>query len=422
MSTQGKGYIGGQPNKITASGSTPPAGGGWLRPVIDVQGASLGDTIYIPITSIFDPRVLQDSDGSARYSQWTPGFDYYNNFIDYLYRRVFAERPGRQEPPYSVFQSIVDNLADISRMLGIYYTALTMKQSRDPEMFQRARILDLRDSFDDMQAILQHLPCPRFLAYLNAKYVRLMDVSSSNLYQNIGFIVPGDYAAFATLAQNVRSRRDALAWMRLLWPELGTLGDPGSQYNADVLQAFINCTPKVSIDSGYTSYCTVQNGTEEVERLQSAGILHSARFIGSSGAADRFTCTGFGAPGSGYGIHASLRVPDPVICRWNGANDAAINRLSANTNYAVSGSSVTYSSVLDEDLAANVGHEYNMSSDETTPAANHRGFNTDTGNAISSDFLTAENARYRVSAGFALGQLSFRLTANHMALLAAIVD
>jgi len=353
-----------------------------------------------------------------RYTGAASGYDYIQIYRDYLYRRIFAERPGRNEPDQQTIIDITENVADIGRMLGIYYTALAMKQSRDPEMFQRARQLELHTTFSEMQTVLQYLPCPKVVAQLNAKYVRLMDVSSDDLYQNVGFLVNGDYDAFLQLYANVRSRQLALGWMRVLYPELGTLGDNQTgEYNGDVMRAFVNAQKK-SVPTTSAAYCAYSNttgATEESEMLQSAGVLHTVQDANSV-----YTMTGWAIPGSGVAGLAAQRVFVPSLCRWKTTNgrDATITRTAVTTTYAA-GATFTFETVQDSPLAVNLAHEYNMNSDDTTPASVPTQFVAASGGLGTPDTLSAEDTRYRVSAGFSLQSLSFRLDANIMSALAA---
>jgi len=414
------GNLGSAPNMLTMNNPIAP-GRGPVNPTISLQANNLGDTVYWLLHAAFDPRTLQNNATTVtnRYTAYTSGYDYLQIYRDYLYRRIFAERPGRNEPDLQTLVDITDNIADIGRMLGIYYTALAMKQSRDPEMFQRARQLELHTTFSEMQTILQYLPCPKIVAQLNAKYIRLMDVSSDDLYQNVGFLVNGDYDAFLQLYANVRARQLALGWMRVLYPELGTLGDNQTgEYNGDVMRAFVNATVK-DVATSSTAYCAYSNttgATEESEMLQSAGILHSVRDV-STGAT--YTATGWAAPGSGVAGLAAQRTPWPALCRWKTttSRDAAITRTAATTAYAA-GATLTYETVQDSPLSVNLAHEYNMNRDDTNPAIQFTSFTTATG-AFGSDLLSAEDTRYRVSAGFSLQSLSFRLDANIMSAMAA---
>ena len=202
MATNSKGYIGSAPNLMQFANRQPGVPG-YVPPTIPWQGNTAGDTVYTLLHSVFDPRTTVSTSGTQVYSSYAPGYQYTTLLTDLLYRRVFAERPGRQEPPLADVQEMIDNMVDIGRMVGIYYTALAMAASADPDMRARARALNLHNTFQDMQSSMQFLAVPPAILALTAKYVGLMDVSASKLYQNVGFLVNGDYDAFRALHTNV---------------------------------------------------------------------------------------------------------------------------------------------------------------------------------------------------------------------------
>lgn len=306
---------------------------------------------------------------------------------------------------------MIDNICDINRMLGIYLTALSCYSSRDPEMFQRSRQLGFQSSLDEMMTILKILPLPRQLAQTTIKYVGLFDVSSVDMYQNVGFLVNGDFDSFLRLYTNVRNRTLALNWLRQLYPDLGEIGDPGNAYSAEKLEAFINCGFKQS-SGNYAAWTNIgTNGNMEVKQLASAGflypVLNGTRLFGQ---------TGYAIPGGGLNGIDSQRSPYPYLCRWNGTSnrDAGITRATAQT-YAVAAPVVTAETVSDVNLAANLGHEYNMMSDEAVTQRTSLSFDLNTGVVThSTDGLTLEDSRYRVSAGMTLSQMSYRLDGNIM--------
>lgn len=420
--------VGGDPQMLSVSQNVPP-GGGFVEPTIPVEGELDGRSVYYLLYNVWDPRAVQNADYELedfgqRYSMYSYGFDYMNTCIDYLYRIVFGTRPGRNEPRLTDIGGVIDTLVDISRMLGIYYTALTMKQSRDPLMFQRAQALNLRDTLAEMQTILMDLPCPSFLVRLNAKYVRLMDVSSDQMYQNVGFLAVGDYDAFLTLYDTVRRRRMALSIMRQMlgYPVIGNLGDPGSAFDPDVMQAFSNANYKAPGTDPYCPYVTCQGSTLEVPQLASAGVLHTV-FTD-----DRIYCqTGWVLPGTGFTFNSSTidpqRIPYPYVCVWNPANgvDAAISRTTVEAS-AQLGVIWRPATIANADLAANIAHEYNFARTDTLSAACVTSFDPDSPAVLSSESLALEDTRYRASAGFSLQKLSYAFNANNMAFLAGLLS
>lgn len=405
----GKGRFQGSEPVNFSIAQTIPGSPGFFSPIIPTQGNNLGDTIYALVSNIFDPRVLQNiTSGADVYSGSARGYDYARLAEDFMYRLLFEKFRMRTAPEAAVIADMIACIADISRMLGIYLTALTMLQSRDPEMFARARALELNNTFAEMQSMLQYLPLPSNIAKTAVKYIRLMDVSAKDNYQNIGFLVNGDYNAFVSLAAAVRSRPLALNFLRQLYPEIGVIGDPGSQYNADVMEAFANCNMKAGV-GGFAPYITVEGSSGEVQALNSFGCLSTVQ----EGSGRTYAVTGWAAPGSGIAGAGSVRTFVPSICRWKDVGrDAAIIYSGAAQTYAVAGADVTFETVVDPALASNVCHEYNMAYDDTIPAFNWAEFNTSTGAVDGASALAQEDVRYRVSAGFSLAKISYRLDGN----------
>lgn len=392
---------------------TIPGAPGFFSPTIPTQGNSLGDTVYFLVSNVFDPRVMQNNNGTNRYSAVASGYAYNQLAQDFMFRLIFEKFRMRSAPDITTIYDMVATIADISRMLGIYLTALTMKQSRDPQMFARARQLSLNNTFAEMQAMLQYLPLPSNVLKTAVKYVRLMDVTGSNNYQNIGFLVNGDYDAFVALAGNVRSRPLALNFLRQLYPEIGVIGDPGSQYNADVMEAFSNANLKLGTNA-FAPYVTVEGSSGEVKALSSFGCLASINEVSTN-----YTVTGWAVPGSGVAGVSSVTSYLPYLCRWKtegGRNrDGAIAYGAGNANYSVVGDLVTAERVQDPDLAANITHEYNIASSGNIAQFLYPDIDNVTGDLSGlPDALAQEDVRYRVTAGFSLEQLSYKLDGNIM--------
>lgn len=426
--SNGRPTLGAQPSVFNTNVSITP-GQNYADPYISVQGDSYGDTVYYLLHNIFDPRVSSEySEGNA-YSLAKPGRDYIGLFKDMLLFRIFDERPGRQEPSDAVIDGIIANIVDISRMYGILLTALTLKESRDPEMYQRARSYGLHNTYVDMQTMLAYLPLPKVVAQLNQKYVRLMDVASQDAYQNVGFLVNGSYDTFLQLHANVRNRRSALAWMRTMFPDIGVVGNPASGFDADVMHAFVNANIKFTQDNvNYLPFQNVQGSSGEYTAMASAGVLHCAFDLDTL---SWHTLTGWGLPGSGNssGVASTIRTPAPFLCTYDPTVglDAAI--IYDAGFYAVSNTAnvVTAQTIADPALAANLGHEYNLASGlAAQPGIMINPIEIDLNSGILDplvqDNMTFEDTRYRASAGFSLGELSYRLDGNLMSMLAAMIS
>lgn len=415
---RGLGYHAAAPNSFSIA-QTIPGGSGYIDSVISTQGNNLGDTVYYLVSNIFDPRVLRSAtitpgSGGAEptvafgntYSTIAAGYAYTDITYDYLYRLLFDVFRMRNAPDVQVILDIIANIADISRMIGIFATAMTMMQSRDPEMFQRARLLQLNNTFAEMASMLERLPIPTYILKANLKYIRLMDVAGIDNYQNVGFLVNGDYQAFLTLAANVRSRPLALNYMNRMYKQIGRLGDPASGYDPDVMQAFVNANYKLGPSN--VPYVRASGATKEPEQMASYGMLGCT--IESSAA---YTVTGWAVPGSGFGSVANFRSYIPFLCRWNGTSDAGITRDLTQTYSAATVTAIAPQLVLDVNLAANIAHEYNMAYDNSSAARTTKTFNATTG-AITLDTpaLATEDVRYRVGSDFSLGFVSYKLDGN----------
>lgn len=394
-------------NNVQGQG-IPPAPG-YRSPIISTQGNSNGDTVYFLVSNVFDPRTLQSSTFTNTYSVITPGQPYTSIWFDLLYQVLFDAFRMRNEPSTTTLIEMMEVIVDTTRMLGIYLSALTMSQSRDPDMFQRSRTLGLFDAKAEMQSILAGLCLPRYILEVSLKYIRLMDVTGSANYQNVGFLVNGDYAAFLTLFENVQTKPLARNYLRKVYPEIGLIGDPGAGMIPDVLEAFINANLKTGT-GGFSPFVVVEGSSGEVQRHASFGLLHSVL----SGLAVS-TTTGWAVPGSGTGGSANVRTHLPSLCQWKSAanKDAAIMSTGTPQSYSVVGSTISFETIIDGNLTSNIVHEYNMNESDSVAAGNLTGFNGTTGGGIGSVIPhSAFDTRYRVSAGFELAQLSFNLQAN----------
>jgi len=401
----------GQPLPRNSINQAIPPAQGYFPPFIATAGDNAGDTCYFLLNSIFDPRTLQDNTGATRYSAVTPDIDLHAIWTDLLYQVVFSQFRMRQEPAISTIREMLDVIVDTTRCLGIYLSALSMSASRDPDMFNRARILGVYDGKVEMQSMLASLPLPRYLVELSLKYVGLVDVSGSYNYQNVGFLCTGDYEDFVTLYNAIISKPLARNFLHEIYPEIGLLGDPdGTRNSMDVLGAFINANYK-TVTNGFAPYVVAEQSTDEPLRLAAGGLL-SSYFI--SGTTKALTSTGWAVPGTGIGATGSVRSWFPAMCVWKRATgkDAVVIRNGNAQVYSVDGSLINVESIVDANLAVNIVHEYNMANDSATAPSSFTQFNGTTGSATAADVLSSENPRYRVSAGFSLGSVSANLQAN----------
>lgn len=393
-------------NKVQQS---VPPGVGFFSPFVPTAGDTAGDTVYFLLNSIFDPRTLQ-TDSANRYSTMVPGQDYRSIWQDLIYQIIFSSFRMRQEPNATVISEMMDVICDTTRMLGIYLSALSMSASRDPDMFARSRILNLFDAKVEMQSMLASLPLPRMLVELSLKYVGLVDVAGSYNFQNVGFLCNGDYSDFTTLYANVMAKPLARNYLRQIYPEIGLIGDPDGTRNAmDILQMFINANVKETSDA-FVPYVLVDQATDESLRLQSGGLLCSTSRSGNRA----FTVTGWAVPGTGIGAVGSVRTWFPSLCVWKSSSgrDAALVRSTASQAYSFSAPTINVETQANAALCVNLVHEYNMNIDNLSPAYSYTSWNSTSGSATASDALATDNTRYRVSAGFSLGSLSYDLQAN----------
>lgn len=412
--------------KLGITGSVPGLGNVRTDVVVPTQGASVGDTVYYLIHSPFSVEVMNTTANAQRYANVFSKFKYRELAVDYLYRIIFDTFSYRTEPSQAVIDDIISIIHDVGRMLAILFSAYAMKQSRDPEMFRRARILGLHDSIPEMVAMLEALPCPKGVASLTSQLIGLGEVSGNPLtYQNVGFLCAGDYNAFLTLRGNVQSKPLALNFMRKMYPTLGLVGDPGPRTGPDYLETFINAFSKKSDDGTFCNWVSIPGSSGYSQQLASAGLFHSTYDVTTQ--LNVSTLTGWAIPGSGINNAASQRTPWPALCRWtltgqSTGSDAAISRTLTQT-YSAAANPILAETVLDLNLCANLAHEYQMMQDSINPPANWTSFNTSTGaNSSPLPFLTAgENTRYRTSSGMQLGSLSYRLDGNMMAGLYAML-
>lgn len=439
-SSSGKG-LPNDPNPFGSLGSTSPAvvqgggsfapGGRYVRPIVPIQTPGEGQSIYYLLHNVWDPRTLQAPDTTIdgiqvypqRFSSTAPGFDFLGEYYRHVMYRLFAGRPGINQPPAALIGEVIDVISDVSRMLGIYYSMFAMRHSMDPRLFRRLDICGL-DKMDEMQAALKNLPLPKTIAYLNSRYIGLKDVSETGLFQNVGFLVAGGYEQFLQLWSNVNQRINGLSWARLMFPTLGLLGDnfTTSDVDPDFLQVFINAHYRgtTAVNGQYAPYVLVKGAGEEPEKLASIGILSCVRSAGEVPTDDRtYTQTGWGTAGFGIDRTGSLvnsqRTFVPQLCMWKDASqrDAVITRsvtqaASANANLLNS------ETIANASMAANVVHEYNMNFQTNFAAYFVRTLDTVTGNVIAGDFLSDTDTHYRVSHGYGITNINYTFNTNFL--------
>lgn len=416
------------PTNIQISQSLPGAPT-FIDPLIGIQPNSQGDTVYWLLDRIFSPRVMFSTTPNYstglvtitnRYSGISPLYKTYELVRGILMRAIFAKRPGRSQPSDAIFDDMIACIEDIQRMVGIYLTGCSCMQSRDPEMFQRAYDLNLVQTLGAMQRVLANLPLPSNILKACVKYIRLCDVAESAMFQNVGFLTAGDYGAFLTLAQNVGARSEALGWLRALYPEIGMLADPGSATDWDVVQAFANANRKiVGTNENYVPYCAINGASAEPAALASGGILQCNSFGSSNHQLTSWIVPGTGNAGVGAQLH-----PYSSMCVYKASAkvDALLTRQTASGSYSNTAGVLTSETLQNSVLAVNIGHEYNLNADNTTPAQSTVAYTAASGVSTTTDTLTNEDTRYRVSSGFALSSLSTRLDANVLSVLYSMLE
>lgn len=373
-------------------------------PVINIGTPIAGNSVYYAIHNPFDPRTTTNS--------ITALFPYVRYVSVILNRMLFERNPGRAAPATSVIDDMIANIADISRMLAIYCSALGMLSSGDSQLYARAETMGLLTTLGAMQVGLSRLPLPGNLVRMITKYVGMIDVSSGINYQNVGFLATGNWAAFVTLRQNVENRNEALRWLYTIYPQIGQIGDKGVGYNADVLEVFINAHAS-EISGGFAPYTTVAGSTDEPSRLISGHVLKSLVVSGSSPTQFN-TLTGWSLPSGSPGN--SVRCAVPFLCTYDLANtrDAAISRVAA----TAVGTTNVPNIINNADLAENLMYEYDMGYTQTTSAR----LWTNIGGTPTTEDLASNNPRYRGNAGRSIDAVSITLDQNVEAALSSMLD
>lgn len=391
------------------------------RPTV-FRGTPLpGNTVYYLLNSLYDPRAASATTGV------TEGFSYTRYCQIILQRMLFEINPGRAIPSNAIVSVMVDQIADIGRMVGMYLTALATVSSGDSLMYDRADACDFIRNLGGMQVSLSRLPIPPNVLRANIKYIGLMNTSSGQNFANVGFLVAGDFAAFRNLRNIVEggeagtagdNRREALRWLNTLYPLIGQIGDKGTGYNADCMEMFINAHRKTATaDQAYVPYTSVVGADDEVSKLMAGGLLHMIQ-----DGTNVFTQTRFAVPGSGIGTSTAPTL-NPGICSFDrtASRDAYITRTTATTNYAAA--TGTPQMQLNPSLAENLAYEYDMGLTDTLPATQPILFPASfAGLATGHEAVAAFNPRYRGNEGRSLDGLSFRIDQNSEALIGSMLD
>lgn len=419
------GFHGSDPTFRVAQSGLNNGSPGFLNPLAPYQiPPQLGDTVYIPVGSIFDPRTLDATTGSSSISSRYGTIDVDGiqspvlECLDILRNKWQVARPGRNLPSEAQLFDMLETIIDISRMLTIYYSAGSMVNLDDQSMRRRARTLNVgREYFADMQSLLSRLPFPGTLLSMVSRFIGCTDVSDTNEFQYVGFLAVGGYDAFTALYQNVRGRSEALANLRLLYPELGLLENQKAPvWDADLFQLFCNAGPKiVPFGEGFAPYVIEAGSSELPVQLASAGILATTLSNVPNTAVDGDTfnamsgvcMTAFALPGSN--TYAYARTFAGHMSVWDPSTnlDSAI-RYAGNSAY--NAGTLTPLSIAAPNIASNIVHEYNMMN----------GFNSASlavlvGNGASGiqlRELSPDNVWARVSGSSVLNRISWNFQRN----------
>jgi hypothetical protein len=420
------GFHGSDPSARLAVTTPSVASPGFLNPLAPYQiPPQLGDTVYIPIGSLFDPRTIDATTTgavTARFSHITPtGLQSpVLECLDILRSKWQVARPGRNLPTTQQLFDMLETIIDISRMLTIFYSAGSMVNLDDQSMRRRARtLLAGREYFADMQSLLSRLPFPGTLLSTISRFIGCTDVSDTNEFQYVGFLAIGGFNQFSALYTSVRTRSEALANLRLLYPELGLLENQKMPaWDADLFQLFSNAVPKIiPTDEGFAPY-VIESGSSDISvQIQSAGILMTTYSGVPSNATDGSSHSGltgvcntaFALPGDAN--YAYVRTPSAHLTVWD-----PITNLDSAITYGNAGSySATVLSPLRiaaPNITANVVHEYNMMQgyNATSMSVNA----TNASNAIVVRNLANENVWARVSGSSTLSRISWNFQRNHL--------
>lgn len=369
------GFHGSSPANMIAQTSPSAGSPGFLNPLAPYQiPPQVGDTIYIPIGSVFDPRVLDNTSNTGVFAQRfthialsgvsSPVLE----CLDILRSKWQVARPGRNLPSTTELFEMLETIIDISRMLTIFYSAGSMVNLDDQSMRARARTLGVgREYFADMQSLLSRLPFPGTLLSMISRFVGCTDVSDTNEFQYVGFLAVGGYNAFSALYSSVRNRSTALANLRLLYPELGILENQKMPaWDADLFQLFCNASPRIiPTGEGFAPYTLESGSTDTPVQLQSAGLfmttysgIPNAAADGSAfGSLSAVGNTAFALPGDP--AYAYVRTPTAHVSVWDPSTnlDSAISHGPAATYTAATLAPLRISL---PNITANIAHEYNI--------------------------------------------------------------
>jgi hypothetical protein len=420
------GFHGSDPSTRMAVSSPSVGSPGFLNPLAPYQiPPQLGDTVYITIGSVFDPRTIDATTTgavSSRFTHITPtGLQSpVLECLDILRSKWQVARPGRNLPTTQQLFDMLETIIDISRMLTIFYSAGSMVNLDDQSMRRRARTLNVgREYFADMQSLLSRLPFPGSLLSTISRFVGCTDVSDTNEFQYVGFLAVGGYDAFSTLYSSVRTRSEALANLRLLYPELGLLENQKMPaWDADLFQLFCNAVPKlIPTDEGFAPY-VIESGSSDIPvQLQSAGIMMttyagvpSNAVDGSAHAGLTGVCnTAFALPGSS--TYAYVRTPSAHLTVWDPSTNLDSAIMYSSTSAFNSGQ-LTPLRIAAPNISSNVVHEYNMMQGYNVSSYGVASTNASTGIVIRQ--LSPDNVWARVSGSSTLSRISWNFQRNHL--------
>lgn len=422
-----EGYIGAPPNQPSPSGNPPSGMGGFLDPIAPYKtSASQGDTIYVPIGSLFDPRTLDATNNAGAFanrfahlaiSTITPVSPVIE-CLDILRNRYQLARPGKNVPSVARLFEMLETIIDISRMLTIFYSLGSSVNLNDVAMRGRSRVIQGgREYFPDMAGLLSRLPCPKNIVTLTERFIKLIDVSNTNEFQYVGFAAIGGYPQFEALYANVRSRTEALSDLFVMYPQIGVLNNERMPaWDADLYQLFSNITGGVLSVDDYRTY-VIESGSSQLPiQLQSSGILTSTvlapNFTSSSVITSPTGCltnTAFAVAGSP--TYQYVRSPIGSYCIWDStrALDVAI-RYSGTLTFDAA--ALRSEAVALPNITANLAHELNLNAFDNGVSSVVLSASASGGTSIAYYPLANENTWARVTGDSTLSRMSYNYMRN----------
>lgn len=418
-----EGYIGAPPNQPSPGGNPPSGMGGFLDPIAPYKtSASQGDTIYVPIGSLFDPRTLDATNNTGAFanrfahlaiSTITPVSPVIE-CLDILRNRYQLARPGKNVPSVARLFEMLETIIDISRMLTIFYSLGSSVNLNDVAMRGRSRVIQGgREYFPDMAGLLSRLPCPKNIVTLTERFIKLIDVSNTNEFQYIGFAAIGGYPQFEALYNNVRTRTEALSDLFVMYPQIGVLNNERMPaWDADLYQLFSNITGGVTSVDDYRTYVIESGSTQLPIQLQSSGILTStvlAPSLTPSNIATTGCLTNTAFAVAGSPTYQYIRTPIGAYCIWDATRnlDVAIRYAGGSTFDATA---LRHENIALPNITANLAHELNLNAfdngvSSSVMVANNNG-------TVAHVPLANENTWARVTGDSTLSRMSYNYMRN----------